>query len=87
MPEPGELAPLLSAKGDRARLDRMATLLRLAEDLERSRDQSVREARLRVNGRSAELTLVSDDDTAVPRWAARREVDLFQRAFGRTLAV
>jgi len=86
MPDPGPLAPLLS-KGDLNRLNRMAALLRLAEDLERSRDQSVREAHLRVNGRSATLSLVSDDDTAVPRWAARREVELFQRAFGRTLEV
>lgn len=87
MPDPGPLAPLLQDKADRARLDRMAALLRLAEDLERSRDQSVREAHLRVNGKTATLRLVSDDDTAVPRWAARREVELFGRAFGRTLVV
>ncbi len=87
MPDPGELGGLLTAKGDRGRLDRMAVLLRLAEDLERSRDQSVREAHLRVNGKTATLELVADGDTAVPRWAARREVDLFERAFGRTLLI
>ncbi|MDQ3630665.1 MAG: Ppx/GppA family phosphatase [Actinomycetota bacterium] len=87
MPEPGPLGALLTSKRDLARLNRMAALLRLAEDLERSRDQSVREAHLRVNGHSATLRLVSDDDTAVPRWAARREVELFERAFGRTLEV
>ena len=86
IPDPGELAPLIG-KRDLPRLDRMSALLRLAEDLERSRDQSVREAHLEVNGKTATLRLVSDVDTAVPRWAARREVDLFQRAFGRTLAV
>ena len=41
MPEPGPLAALLR-EGDAARLDRLAVLLRLAEDLERSRDQLVR---------------------------------------------
>ena len=87
MPDPGPLAGLLAGKADLGRLDRMAALLRLAEDLERSRDQSVREAHLEVNGRTATLRLVSDDDTAVPRWAARREVELFSRAFGRTLQV
>ncbi len=40
MPEPGPLAPLFGA-GDVERLDRCAALLRLAEDLERSRDQLV----------------------------------------------
>ncbi|MCW3009876.1 MAG: Ppx/GppA family phosphatase [Solirubrobacterales bacterium] len=87
MPELGELAPLLHGKADRARLDRMAVLLRLAEDLERSRDQSVREAHLAVEGGTATLSLVSTEDTAVPRWAARREVELFRRAFGLGLVV
>lgn len=87
MPDPGPLGELLHGKADQGRLDRMAVLLRLAEDLERSRDQSVREAHLRVNGRTATLELVADGDTAVPRWAARREVELFERAFGRTLLV
>ena len=40
MPEPGPLEPLFES-GDAARLDRCAVLLRLAEDLERSRDQLV----------------------------------------------
>ena len=41
MPEPGPLAALFGAD-DAARLNRCAVLLRLAEDLERSRDQLVR---------------------------------------------
>jgi exopolyphosphatase/guanosine-5'-triphosphate,3'-diphosphate pyrophosphatase len=49
MPEPGPLAPLFHA-GDAERLDRLAVLLRLAEDLERSRDQLVRETRLTLAG-------------------------------------
>ncbi len=43
MPEPGPLEPLFGP-GDAGRLDRCAVLLRLAEDLERSRDQLVRGA-------------------------------------------
>jgi exopolyphosphatase / guanosine-5'-triphosphate,3'-diphosphate pyrophosphatase len=41
MPDPGPLRPLFGP-GDAERLDRCAVLLRLAEDLERSRDQLVR---------------------------------------------
>ena len=41
MPAPGPMAALFG-EGDAERLDRCATLLRLAEDLERSRDQLVR---------------------------------------------
>ena len=44
MPDPGPLAALFGPE-DLARLDRCAVLLRLAEDLERSRDQLVRGTR------------------------------------------
>ncbi len=86
-PDPGPLAALFG-EADIARLDRLAVLLRLAEDLERSRDQVVREIAVDVNGKTARLELKADDEAiAVPRWAAAREVDLFQRAFGRRLEV
>jgi exopolyphosphatase/guanosine-5'-triphosphate,3'-diphosphate pyrophosphatase len=107
MPEPGPLAPLFGP-GDAARLDRCAVLLRLAEDLERSRDQLVRGTRFTLmNGSDAagqgerggerngidggegqvELRLIADGESAVPRWAASRESELFSRAFHRALAV
>jgi len=73
--------------GDEERLTRIAVLVRLAEGLERSRDQVVREAHIRVNGATARLELVADGEVAVPRWAAAREVDVFRRAFGRELEV
>ncbi len=86
MPAPGPMAALFG-EGDVERLDRLAALLRLAEDLERSRDQLVRRASLELNGAAVELRLVADGEAAVPRWAARRERELFARAFHRELAV
>lgn len=77
----------LAADGDAERLDRMATLLRLAEDLERSRDQLVREANVEVTDGTVQLRLVSQGDDRVSRWAAGRETDLFARAFDRQLAL
>ena len=85
-PELGELAPL-ARDGDDARLNRMALLLRLAEDLERSRDQSVRAAHVAADDGTIRLELESQGSAAVERWAAQREVDLFERAFGRRLKV
>ena len=61
----------------------MATLLRLAEDLERTRDQSVREAHVAVDDGTVRLELDADGDDRVARWAAEREVELFARAFDR----
>jgi exopolyphosphatase / guanosine-5'-triphosphate,3'-diphosphate pyrophosphatase len=109
LPEPGPLAPLLG-EGDVGRLDRCAALLRLAEDLERSRDQLVRDTLITLtpglagggaasNGAAAQssdrespgggvqLRLLADGQSAVPRWAAERERELFARAFHRELSV
>ena len=86
MPVPGPLAPLFR-DGDAERLDRCAVLLRLAEDLERSRDQLVRRTTMALNNGEVELHLVSDGEAAVPRWAAGRETELFARAFHRGLSV
>ena len=78
----------LFGEGDRERLDRCAVLLRLAEDLERSRDQLVRATRLDLrDDDQVELSLIADVEPVVPRWAARRETELFARAFGRELDV
>jgi exopolyphosphatase/guanosine-5'-triphosphate,3'-diphosphate pyrophosphatase len=82
----GELEPLM-VKGDAQRLDRCATLLRLAEDLERSRDQLVREARAEMDDGAVRLHLLADGDVRVPRWAATREEELFERAFDRRLEI
>jgi exopolyphosphatase/guanosine-5'-triphosphate,3'-diphosphate pyrophosphatase len=86
MPVPGPLAALFG-DGDAERLDRCATLLRLAEDLERSRDQLVRATSLALCNGDVELRLIADGESAVPRWAARRERELFARAFHRGLCV
>jgi exopolyphosphatase / guanosine-5'-triphosphate,3'-diphosphate pyrophosphatase len=86
MPAPGPLRALFG-KGDRQRLDRCAALLRLAEDLERSRDQLVREAAFTTANGAVELHLGGEGLTAVPIWAASRERELFGRAFARELSV
>jgi exopolyphosphatase/guanosine-5'-triphosphate,3'-diphosphate pyrophosphatase len=85
-PDPGPLRALFG-DGDSERLDRCAVLLRLAEDLERSRDQLVRGTHLELHDGEVELQLIADGDPVVPRWAARRETGLFARAFHRELAV
>ena len=86
MPVPGPMAALFG-EGDAARLDRCATLLRLAEDLERARDQLVRDTSMELSNGDVELRLIADGESAVPRWAAGRERDLFARAFHRGLSV
>ena len=77
----------LAREGDDALLTRGAALLRLAEQLERSRDQAVHDARVSVHDGKVELTLEAEDDVSVARWAAERQAELFRRAFGKALTV
>jgi exopolyphosphatase/guanosine-5'-triphosphate,3'-diphosphate pyrophosphatase len=82
----GELEPLME-KGDDDRLERCSALLRLAEQLERSRDQLVHEARIDVEDGAVRLELVTGGDVSVARWAAQRQGDIFESAFGKRLEV
>ena len=63
-------------------------ILRLAEHLERGRDQSVSAAELRGNGDGVDLHLKAAGDLTLPRWSVERYGDgeIFQRVFGRRLA-
>ena len=74
-------------KDDAALVARCATLLRLAEQLERSRDQMVRAAHVEVANGTVELALEGEGDVSLARWAAQRQAELFERTFDRALAV
>jgi exopolyphosphatase/guanosine-5'-triphosphate,3'-diphosphate pyrophosphatase len=87
-PKLGEWAKLAAA-GDEELLDRCAVILRLAEHLERGRDQSVREARLWINGDGVALHLDAAGDLTLPRWSVERYGDgeAFERVFDRRLVI
>jgi exopolyphosphatase/guanosine-5'-triphosphate,3'-diphosphate pyrophosphatase len=88
VPKLGEMASL-ARDGDEDLLDRCAVILRLAEHLERGRDQSVSQARLRANGHGVDLHLEAGGDLLLPRWSVERYGDgeAFQRVFGRRLLI
>jgi len=77
----------LARDGDEALVTRCAALLRIGEQLERSRDQAVHEAIVEVQDGEVELRLQADEDVTVACWAAERQGELFERAFGRELSV
>jgi exopolyphosphatase/guanosine-5'-triphosphate,3'-diphosphate pyrophosphatase len=89
VPKLGLIEPL-TQKGDDELLERCAVILRLAEHLERGRDQSVSKARLRANGGGVDLHLEAAGESLVlPRWSLERygDGDAFERAFGRRLVI
>jgi exopolyphosphatase/guanosine-5'-triphosphate,3'-diphosphate pyrophosphatase len=85
-PSMGELAPL-AREGDDELLMRCAAVLRLAEQFERARDQAVRATRIAVNNGVVDVTLEATGDVSVAQWAAERQGDVFERAFGKQLRV
>jgi exopolyphosphatase/guanosine-5'-triphosphate,3'-diphosphate pyrophosphatase len=85
-PDPAELGPLLD-RDDEKVLWRMTALLRLAEQLDRSRDGSVRDVRLHIQGDTALLEAVSEGDISVALWSAQPHAAIFQAAYGKTLEI
>ena len=88
VPKLGEWAKL-GRPGDEEMLERCSMILRLAEHLERGRDQSVNEARLRTNGDGVALHLLAEGDLTLPRWSVERYGDdeAFERTFHRPLVI
>ena len=88
VPKLGVIEPL-TRDGDADLLARDAVILRLAEHLERGRDQSVSAARLRPNGGGVDLHLEAAGDLTLPRWSVERYGDdeAFARVFNRRLLI
>ena len=88
VPKLGEWAKL-GLPGDEEMLDRCAMLLRLAEHLERGRDQSIEAVSLSTNGDGRALHLLADGDLTLPRWSVDRYGDdeAFERVFRRPLVI
>jgi exopolyphosphatase/guanosine-5'-triphosphate,3'-diphosphate pyrophosphatase len=88
-PKLGDMARI-ARPGDEQLIARCSVLLRLAEHLERGRDQSVKRVRLRANGHGVDLHLDADGENLVlPRWSVERYGDgeAFERVFGRRLVI
>lgn len=85
-PTPDELASVLEA-GDDKRLVQLCALLRLAEQIDRSRDGVAQEVVLTAGKDWAQLELLVRGDGQVALWSVERHRDIFQQAFGLALEV
>jgi exopolyphosphatase / guanosine-5'-triphosphate,3'-diphosphate pyrophosphatase len=79
----------LAQPGDDDRLRLLCAIIRLAEQLERSRDGAIR--RVEVAAANGRVTLAADADperdTTVPIWAARQNADLLEQALDREVEI
>jgi len=85
-PSTAEIGALLQP-GDQARLLRMTALLRLAEQLDRSRDGAVSDVCLELCGDGYLLVPISTADISVAIWSAQLHTEIFRSAFGKALTI
>lgn len=85
-PTVDEFAPLLEP-GDDKRLVQLCALLRLAEQLDRSRNGVVNDINLRVEDYHALMEISFRGDEQVALWALEHHRDVFEQAFGLKLEV
>src|SRR5215210_658678 len=77
-------------KGDQRRLEVLCGVIRLAEQLERSRDQAVAAVDIAVQDGKVTIEPRADGaggDTSVAIWSARRNADLLAEAIGKDVEV
>jgi exopolyphosphatase/guanosine-5'-triphosphate,3'-diphosphate pyrophosphatase len=75
------------SNGDDERATRLGSLLRLAEYLERSKSQIVRDLRVEFEGNMVRVWLSVNADAAVELWNVNQRTGLFKKAFGRDIEV
>jgi exopolyphosphatase / guanosine-5'-triphosphate,3'-diphosphate pyrophosphatase len=77
----------LAREGDEGLVERCSAILRLAEQLERPRDQTVEGLSVEVEDGHVAVRLQHSEDVTVARWAAERQRDVFKKALGRELVI
>lgn len=85
-PRAEEYARMLDGD-DRERMRKLVAILRLAEDLERSRVQNVVGVRCTVGGSAVAIEALTRGSAEAELWAANRNDDMFRSVFGRKLNV
>lgn len=85
-PDASELGSI-GRDDDAHRLDLLAGIVRMAEQLERSRDGVIRSVGVEADGDGVRLRAHATGDATVPVWAAKRNAALLERALGREVEV
>jgi exopolyphosphatase / guanosine-5'-triphosphate,3'-diphosphate pyrophosphatase len=85
-PSTDEFALMLQPEDDR-KLLQLSALLRIAEQMERSRDGVVQDVAITMGANWAQMELMTRGDGQVALWAVERNRDIFEQAFDVTLEV
>ena len=85
LPALSPLEGILDRPGDEDRLRRLATCLRIAEQLERGRARGITALRMEASRRELRLLVQAVGDPSVAMWSAGLEAPIVERAFDRRL--
>ncbi|MGH2838478.1 MAG: Ppx/GppA phosphatase family protein, partial [Thermoleophilaceae bacterium] len=77
----------LAAEDDDGRLRLLAGIIRIAEQLERGRDQTVRDLSVASKNGAVLVRAAADEDDDVAIWSARRASELLAAALGHPLEI
>jgi len=75
------------AEDDTQRISRLSALLRIAEYLERSKSQNVRDLRVEITDDLVRVEAQTSGEAAVEIWDANRRTSLFRKSFGRPIEI
>ena len=74
-------------RDERKTVMQLIPVLRLADSLDRSREQRVMDVQVRIRKSKVELYLQSSKDVDLEQWAAQQVEGPFEQVYGATLAV
>jgi len=86
-PSPSHEAFMALSDKDRARVTRLAAIVRIADGLDREHRQSVHDVRARLNDGTLTLELQGTGDMLLEGWAVQRKAALFEKQFGVKLRI
>jgi exopolyphosphatase/guanosine-5'-triphosphate,3'-diphosphate pyrophosphatase len=87
MPSPKHAVYGSLSADDKKRVRKLASILRLADALDRGHRSRVRNAEVTLGNGEVSLRVEGSGDLALEVWTARRKAELFERTFERTLRV
>jgi exopolyphosphatase/guanosine-5'-triphosphate,3'-diphosphate pyrophosphatase len=85
MPSPSHASYKKLSAADRKRVRKLASILRVADALDRGHRSKVRSLDVRIGPEEVAIVPKGSADLALEVWTARRKAELFERTFDRTL--
>ena len=87
LPSPNQENFRALSNNDQQLVERLIPPLRLADSLDRSREQRVSDVRVRIRRSRVELQLVSSQEVDLEQWAAQQVDDAFRQVYNCSLIV